>query len=65
MENIQDWLVAQGFVVDHSKNAFVKLLNYFSTVTIPFEELRGQTVNTFKAKAVKNGWVSSTEAFGR
>jgi hypothetical protein len=61
MESIQDWLVAKGFVIDQAKEVFLKQVNYYQTVTIPFAELSGQTLATFKQKAVDKGWLEARE----
>ena len=58
MESIQDWLVARGFQVDLTSQAFFQWTNDYQKVSIPFTELMGHTLNTFKEKSVRKGWVS-------
>jgi hypothetical protein len=51
-ESIQDWLKKIGFSEDQASQTFRRYPIEFS-----FAELIGQTVGTFKNKAVAKGWV--------
>lgn len=60
MESIQDWLVAQGFQVDLISQTFFRWTNDYRKVSIPFADLMGQTIDTFKQKALNKEWVTES-----
>ena len=53
-ENIQDWLLSQGFTIEPDR--FVK-----GEITLPFTELSGHSLGSFKTKAFRQGWVKPAE----
>lgn len=58
MESIQEWLIARGFQVDLTAQTFFRWTNDYQKVSIPFTELMGHTLNTFKQKATRKEWVT-------
>jgi len=51
-ENIQDLLIAHGFIANALLSKFVK-----GSTCIPYSELYGHSVATFYAKAIARGWI--------
>jgi hypothetical protein len=55
--SIQDFLVALGFSIDQEQSQFSKWHTGWQFVAIPFSELAGHTVVTFREKAQRRGWI--------
>lgn len=58
-ESITDWLEQHGYTVNSEKQRF-ESAQYF----IPFTEIRGHTVASFKETAARKGWVVPQETGG-
>lgn len=55
--SIQEWLTGIGFQMWPLSEVFER-----AGVRIPYTELAGHTVATFKEKAKRKGWVTEEEA---
>lgn len=53
-QSIQEWLLKEGFTVEGDH--FVK-----GTVKIPFAEIIGHSLESFKRKAFRQGWAHPPE----
>ena len=62
-DTIQDLLTRAGYVVDQDKKQFTKSISFMETVTIPFDELAGYTVDSFVEKAKRRGWLPESFSF--
>jgi hypothetical protein len=60
-ESIQDFLVSLGFSIDLEQGQFTKWITGWQYIHIPFSELAGHTVATFREKALKRGWLLTEE----
>jgi len=60
-ESIQDLLVSTGFTVDQEQGQFSKWHTGWQFISIPFAELAGHTVGSFKDKAKRCGWFPEEE----
>ena len=57
-QTMQDFLLAQGFQVDHQGEAFFKPTGFGYAWHIPFHDLSGKTVRELALRGQKEGWLS-------
>jgi len=60
-ESIQELLVSTGFTVDQEQGQFSKWHTGWQFISIPFAELAGHTVGSFREKAKRRGWFPEEE----
>ena len=52
-DSIQEWLISEGFTISSAEPGHF----YKGNIQIPFDEIIGYSVGSFKTKAYRRGWV--------